>query len=64
MRRYIAEQITLYSALGLFVMVLLTLMDWLSGKPVLPLSYWIGAVLFAAFCGGLGSWEKWKRGRF
>jgi hypothetical protein len=64
MGRYVGEQIALYSALGLFVMMLLTLTGWLFGRSVLPLSYWIGAVLFAAFCGGLGAWEKWKRGRF
>jgi MFS-type transporter involved in bile tolerance (Atg22 family) len=59
MSRYIREQVAIYGAVALLLMVILTLSRWES----LPLSYWLMAILFAAFCGGVAAWEKWKRDR-
>jgi hypothetical protein len=60
MSRFIWEQVAIYCVGGLALMGLLAL----SVPKSLPLPYWIGGVLFAAFCGGLAAWEKWERGRF
>jgi hypothetical protein len=60
MRRYICAQFAVYGAGGLLLIVALSL-----GAPQpFPLSYLIMGTLFAALCGGLAAWEKWKRGRF
>ena len=58
-RQYVLEHVAIYGAGGFLSTALLSIVV----PESLPLYTWIVGGLFAAFCGGLAAWEKWKRWR-